>query len=78
MCGLFLINSVADLLVFYRVPIPHHIQVIGNISSTPPHIGTAQSLNYEIAIPPHNTSNTLKSLRDPLQCLKTPQYFKAL
>ena len=27
MCGLFLINSIADLLVFYRVPIPHHIQV---------------------------------------------------
>merc|ERR1719370_225069 len=28
MCGLFLINSVADLLVFYRVPIPHHIQYL--------------------------------------------------
>ena len=22
-----MINSIADLLVFYRVPIPHHIQV---------------------------------------------------
>jgi len=28
MCGLFLLNSVADLLVFYRVPIPHHIQYL--------------------------------------------------
>jgi len=28
MCGLFLINSIADLLVFYRVPIPHHIQYL--------------------------------------------------